>query len=399
MLGNLHHLADGHYTLTIDALGVTVDVNRLRRERHELIGELTVRCSLAGAKTVDGMLSRADFNLSSLRARNERAKHLAERAHTQQIDWIGVLDETCLRVMGEERTGRPAIALDDIPESQGSDTWVAGELPVLSRHPIIWFGDGGAAKSYLALYLAQQLALQGHRVLYCDWEFAGEDHRDRWVRLCGPVRPVIWYLRCEAPMTEERERIAATIDEHRVDYLICDSVAFAANGPPEASDVAAAYFRSVRTFGIGSLHIAHVTKSEEHGDKKPFGSIFYHNSARATWFVKRADESDQDAEITVGFYNRKANIGRLHHALGYTLQFGTTRTTVTRTDLAGASADLANKLPTWQRLRQTLLAGAQTTLRLAEELEVKENAIRTTVLRRPTLFTRLPDGRVGLKAR
>jgi hypothetical protein len=61
-------------------------------------------------------------------------------------------------------------------------------------------------------------------------------------------------------------------------------------GPPEAADSAADYFRALRTLNMGSLHIAHVTKAEG-GDQKPFGSTFYHNGARSTWFVQRSEDS------------------------------------------------------------------------------------------------------------
>ena len=38
---------ESHYCLALDALGVTFEVDRLRRDRSELIAELTVRCSIA----------------------------------------------------------------------------------------------------------------------------------------------------------------------------------------------------------------------------------------------------------------------------------------------------------------------------------------------------------------
>jgi hypothetical protein len=71
-------LGEDHYRMAVPALGITFDVDRLRREHHELIGELCVRCELPGARTVVGRnLSIADFNLSSARACTERAKLLA----------------------------------------------------------------------------------------------------------------------------------------------------------------------------------------------------------------------------------------------------------------------------------------------------------------------------------
>ena len=65
---------EGRYVFGIPDLQLEFDVDRLRRERHELKGELAVRCGLAGARAVNGnSLSLADFNLSSARARTERA--------------------------------------------------------------------------------------------------------------------------------------------------------------------------------------------------------------------------------------------------------------------------------------------------------------------------------------
>ena len=76
-------MSHDHYRSDDPTSGIMFDVNHLRRDRHELIGELTVTCTLPGAKTVNGeILSTGDFNFSSIRARQDRAKLLAMRAHT-----------------------------------------------------------------------------------------------------------------------------------------------------------------------------------------------------------------------------------------------------------------------------------------------------------------------------
>jgi hypothetical protein len=92
-------LDDDRYRLSLPQIGVVLEVDRLRRERNELVGELRVRCALPGARTVDGNLSIADFNLSSARARSERARLLAERANTRDVDWIALIEELCQRVL------------------------------------------------------------------------------------------------------------------------------------------------------------------------------------------------------------------------------------------------------------------------------------------------------------
>src|SRR5689334_10070269 len=74
---NFRAIGDDRYLLAIEAAGIEIEIDRLRRERFELIGELSVRCDLPGARTVNRVLSAADFNLSSARSRQERAKLLS----------------------------------------------------------------------------------------------------------------------------------------------------------------------------------------------------------------------------------------------------------------------------------------------------------------------------------
>src|SRR5450631_4147331 len=105
-------LSDARYLLEVVDLGVALDVDRQRRDRYgSLRGELTVRCELAGARTVDGVLSSAEFNLSDSRARQDLARFLGARARTCVVDWSGLLEELCLRVREAERTGHPAVLL------------------------------------------------------------------------------------------------------------------------------------------------------------------------------------------------------------------------------------------------------------------------------------------------
>ena len=151
------------------------------------------------------------------------------------------------------------------------------------------FGDGGDGKSLIALYLSVELTRLGLRVLYADWEFSGEDHRERLERITGPDMPDgICYAHCERPLVDEADRLRRIVGTERIDYLVADSVAFACDGPPEAAEVAARYFRALRRIGVGSLSIAHVR--QENGDQKPFGSSFWHNGFRSTTFAKRSNE-------------------------------------------------------------------------------------------------------------
>ncbi len=373
------------YELAVKDLAVTFTVTRVRNRYEEVFGLLSVRAEFRGARTIgDGILSSADFNLSSLRARQERAKHLHERAHADEIDWLSLLEELCLRVLEHEDRGSPEIALSDIPvpDFEHGAEITAGGLPLLRRHPVIWFGDGAAGKSLLALYVAIDLAQSGYRVLYCDWEFSGEEHSARLRRFAGPVpglKEELIYRRCDKSFVREAIQIRDIIAKRKITYLICDSIGFAAEGAPESAEAATGYFRALRECGsIGSLHLAHMNRSEQ-GDQKPFGSVFWHAGARATWYLKRTDSTASD-DMVVGFYHRKSNIGRLRQAFGRRVEFLATETRVTSAEITDEK-ELAIKLNLIQRIAGCLRSGPMTTAEIAEELEAKQDSVRTTVRR------------------
>lgn len=380
------------YRFTVIDLGLVFAVDQLRRERGELYGELTVLAgTLAGARTVDGSrLFVARVNLSSQRGRFECSNHLRERARAPEIDWTGLVDELCARVITAERQGQPAVLLHTLARPAPAEAFDIDGVRLLRDHPVILFGDGGVAKSYMGLHFAGELAAGGLNVLFADWELAGEDHRDRLERLYGAEMPAIFYARCERPLTVEVDHLKRLVREHLINYVVCDSVAYAADGPPEAAEVAARYFRAVRQLGVGSLHIAHTNRSDS-SDQKPFGSAFWHNSARATWYAKLASTAPDGGQLTIGLFNRKANLGPLRTAVGFEITFTDTRTRLRRVDIETVD-ELADSLPLWQRIRHAVARVPMTAAALAEDLGANVESIERTVRRKKTLFTRVSDG-------
>src|SRR5262245_7614598 len=384
----------GSYTWAMLPPGIMFELDRLRRDHHELCGELKVRCDLTGVpKTLGGAVLTADFNLSSARARQERAKLLAQRAKTgDSVDWMAALEEFCERVFDAERRGNPAIRLDEGTSTTTPNATLRLEgLSLLLHHPVILFGDGGTAKSYLALYLAGRLAQQGERVLYADWELLPDEHRVRLHRLFGATKPQLWYLTCERPLVAEQDRLSKIIRTEGITYLIVDSVAVACDGPPEAAEVTAAYFRTLRTLAVGSLSLAHTNRSDQ-ADRQPFGSSFWHNLARSTWFCRRVEETEDAHVLTIGLFNRKANLGPLDRATGFTFRFEPTQTLVTTHDVRDIP-ELASQLPTWQRMHTALSRGPMTRTAIAAELGVKENSITQVMRRHQRLFERTMDNK------
>jgi hypothetical protein len=390
-------LGDERYKFTLPDFGVSFDIDRVRRERNDLVGELCVHCELPGTRAVDGVLSIADFNVSSARARSERIRLLTERANVQGLDWFALTEEFCQRVLEANRAGLPAVDLRELPRPEQHDDIEIDRLFFPRRHPTMIFGDGGTAKSYTGLYVAGKLAQQGMAVALFDWELAGEDHRDRLERIFGKQMPRILYARCERPLVFEVDRLRRIVRDNRVEYTIYDSVAFACDGPPESAEVAGRYFRAVRTIGGGSLHIAHISKGEN-ADKKPFGSAFWHNGARSTWYVKLAEASSDNEVLNVGFFNRKSNLGRLRAPAGFTITFTEDRTMFARAEVAD-TPDLAGQLSIRQRMIHLLRRGSMAPEAIAEEIEADLETVKRTARRYKKLFTVIEGGRLGLLER
>lgn len=379
-------LSDG-YRLVDHNYGFQLDVTQLRRERHDLICELVVSGSVPGARTIDGILSTGKYNLSSTRERRDEAGRLDRKARTGKVEhWAELLEELCMRTLAADRAGEPAVLLHTLPRPTAADALDVEGLRLFRDHPVIIFGDGGVLKSYIAVYFAGQLARRGLNVLFADWELAGDDHRDRLERIFGADMPPIYYARCDRPMVFEADRLARLKHKHGIDFLVCDSVGFGADGPPENADVAMRYFQSIRRMAVGSLNLAHTNRSEK-ADEKPFGSAYWHNSARATWYAKRAESTAlHNDRVVVGLYNKKANLGPLLPAVGYEFTFSAERTEVRRVDVSTVD-DLAAVLPIWVRVKDAVKRLPKTLDELADELGEKPDSIEKAINRKRGLFT------------
>lgn len=391
---------DTGYRLEVSDLGIVLTIDRLRRRADELIGELVVRVDLAGARRVsdDGVISAADFNVSSLRARQDRATWLARRAQTGELlDWAGVLEYFCRRVLEAERQGQPVTHLRDVPRPSADDTLEVLGWRLPRAHPTCLFADGGALKSYLALAVAGTLAQRGVLTLYVDWETSAGDHRLRLERLFGADMPPVLYHRAERPLTVEIDGLSRQVRDHGIEYLILDSVAYACDARPEDADVAGRYFRALRTLRVGSLSLAHINRSET-GEHKPFGSVFWSNSFRQTWFAKRDHESPDGRAVTIGLFCRKNNLGPVDESLGLSFRFDEVRTRIARVDLADVET-FAATLPVWRRVKALVAREPMTIPDIATELDIKLDSIIKAVTRAEgRVFTRVTgsDGKARI---
>jgi hypothetical protein len=281
-------------------------------------------------------------------------------------------------------TDRLALPLHTFTRRGPARTFQVEGWTLLRDHPTIAFGDGGCLKSYLALYSAGRLSQEGKRVLLLDWELDADDHVERLHRLFNDDVPTnLYYLRCEEPLVSEVGLLRREVQRLGIDFLVCDSVGAATDGPPESAENALRYFRALRHVGVsGSLHVAHVNRSES-GDQKPFGSVFWHNWARMTWFIKR--ERSTPGRPCIRLVSRKANLTALLSDVRLEFDFATERTAVSRLEGGEGCETVAKFEP--QHTRNRILAliksrGPLTASEIVHELPDVQSDTINRVLRR-----------------
>ena len=385
-------LGEQRYTLAIHPEGVTLEVNRLRRSSQELIGELLVRVNgdFPNARTFsDGILQVGDMNFSSTQARSTRAKLLGERAGDKAVDWFGFLEEFVTSVIAAERRGKPAEVLADVEvEDEDTEAWHVEGFPLLRQLPQVIFGSSATGKSYLSMWIAGQLADMGVNVLYADWEFSQAEHKKRLQRLFAPMPKNLLYIRCEHHLRHETDHLLDVIQKHQIQYIVCDSIGFACEGPADAQEGAAGYFRSLRQLRVGSLNIAHIPKQyDDNREAQIFGSVFFTNGARSVWFIDRAKENPT-GELRFGLYHRKNNVGALLQPKGFKLVFRGDRTLVEAINLKDVE-ELAAGYPLLDRLKELLVSGPMTMKAITEELNVTMPLLKSTVSRHRSQFVKV----------
>ena len=358
-------------------VALVFEMVRQDRRTGEFAAGVTAR-SLGGDAEVS--LGRDRVILTGSRSKTDFARKVAGRTPELASDtWATLLEAACELMIQAVREGDPPILLRDAEKPM--DGGYALPPLVLARHPTIFFGDGGTAKSYLALAAAHDLhvgtTLLGirpalrTRVAYLDWEFDAWEHRDRLERLTGPDLADVLYVRCVGPLRDQVDRLRRIFSDHAIGWIVIDSIGMACDGPPEDAASALGFWDALRQLGVGALCIAHVNRG---GDtERPFGSAFWHNGARSTWYVKKHAEAGARS-LSVGLFNRKANTGPLAHPLGFTFTFEDDRTLISRTDVRDVP-ELAGALALKDRMAHALAAGALTYGELADILESDAESI------------------------
>lgn len=388
--------------------GVAIDVERIRRSRDELTGEVTVTAALPGIVSRDGHVHAARLNLSSTSARGTLARHLTGRA--PGVDWGEILERTCLAVLTHERSGEPIETVGNRPQRIRPRYLVEPILP--ADKPTILYGEGGSGKSTLAAAIAVSVetgipVVPGWRavptsVLYLDWE-TGPDDIDERVR--GVARGAgfddevaIAYRFCSGPIADMTDELSREIARLGIGLVIVDSLGLAGgiSSDGDAADGALRMFAAFRSLRCTVLGIDHVSKSSSDDPSRParpYGSVYKTNLARATFELRQGQTSGPRTHL--GLYNTKSNVSRPLPPLGLWVEYGDDGSiTYGREEL---SDELTKPLTIADRIALVVAGGAMTPSDIAEELGEEPNKVRATLSRlRGKRFAGLADGRWGL---
>ena len=344
--------------------------------------------------------NRVDFLAPS--QKQNLVRQLQGIGHTDDFvafcDWERKVNNIALAVMNACRENIPATMVSvnlDIPLKPD---YVVEPILYTDLANII-FGDYASLKSLTSMVLAYiaQLPYTDNGLglypagketstpcLWLDYEGQNKNFQKQWTGIQrgfhADLELPMLYKEMTMPLADAIPSVREDMAENDIKMLIIDSLGPAAGGNLNDPEPAIRYHQALRTLGGTSLTLAHNSKDPNTGSKSIFGSVFFSNLARSIWQCKAEKEASSPYAI-VGLKQIKASLSQLHTPIGLAFEFDETANTifVTKSDLKDTG--MAGDLPLSLRIKDLLRAGALSVKDIAENLDAKENTVRTAVHR------------------
>ena len=379
------------YTFTWEDEKLEAEVARLHRHQDErLTCNLTFRTFHPQYKP---HLLKTSFNLSSSRSRAEIKKHLATRYH-EKVDWDAILEVLCLTTEAKFEEGEPVQKLwvddSDIPAPE----YLINPI-LLKGVPTLIFGEKGAHKSTLALFLMACLTLPwrdnplglgvpDHPIptLLLDWEQEGGIVRYYAKRIrdaAGLAAFPLLYRHCALPLTRDFDKIQSYIDQHNIEVIIIDSVGAACGGKLKDPDPALDFFTALRALKVTSLLLGQQSKDPEAKKSTPFGSTYFQYYSRAIYELRKSKDSTDDEAILALFHQEGSNYTRHQPPLGFSMNYNGTGISIQPQTLD--LGEFIEKVKSQQLILDALKQGALSFSQILDTTGLPENTVRTTLTR------------------
>jgi hypothetical protein len=244
-------------------------------------------------------------------------------------------------------------------EKPGPRGWIVDNT-IWEGHATSWFGEGGVAKSLLALHLGLTVAESSRSywmafavktvpVLYLDFELDADEQHRRALDLAAGMQlkaiPENFYYLSVAMMPPVQAFMLAAEECRRlgIGLVIVDSVGFALGGDSESAKDVLDFYRAciqpLKDAGASPLlidHQAKIIKGEKYSDKQAFGSVYKTNAVRSSFQIRGDHEQ---SEITATFTHKKNNFGWKEKDFSLKVAFGKEKITVERLEEAVPNPD------------------------------------------------------------
>jgi hypothetical protein len=364
-----------------------------------------------GARLVVG----GNGNLASQRPRPSMGRDAGTRAGG---GGIGVPASSSLNKAGRQERKRPEVVRFSETKMPGPRRYLLGDL-VLSAYVTLIHGDGGVAKSLLALSLAVAVSggsrqwlereVENGPVLYLDFELDIEEQARRVHTLCRgqglsePPDDLLYMSALGYTAPEAFEAALGACEKHDVKLLILDSLGPALQGDAEAArDVISFFSRVVEPFrarGVGVLIIDHQSKlqaGQSYQNKGAFGSVYKNNLARSVIQVEAAERGK--GTLTVRLRHKKHNFGPLAEPLGATFSFTEDSVTLEPVELGAAELAEEATLNATDRVKLTLEQGAAYPWEIAEATGLALKTVKNTLTGLRKRGAVVPTGKIENRA-
>ena len=282
----------------------------------------------------------------------------------------------------------------------GPRRYVVNDL-LPAGYPTLWHGDGGVAKSMLALSLGVGVAgrsaswlgraVEGGPVLYLDFELEAEEQSRRVWQLCegaGLKEPPkdLYYLSAVGHATRDALQAAlGACEEQDVTLLVVDSLGPALQGDAEAARDVIGFFRAevdpFRALGVAVLIIDHQAKlqaGESYQRKGAFGSVYKANLARSVIQAEAAERGE--GTLSLRIRQKKHNFGPLADPFGVKLEFSEESVSLEVVELDPAQMAEEATLTAPERIKLVLQDGPLYPSEISEATGVPAKTVKNSLI-------------------
>jgi hypothetical protein len=271
---------------------------------------------------------------------------------------------------------------------------------VLAAYVTLLYGDGGVAKSLLALALAVAVSggsrkwlgrgVESCPVLYVDFELDAEEQSRRVRQLCRgqdldtPPDNLFYMSALGHPAKEAFASALDACKEHEVGLIVVDSLGPALQGDAEAArDVIGFFQRSIEPFraeGVAVLIIDHQSRlqaGQSYQSKGAFGSVFKTNLARSVIQAQATERGE--GTLTVRLRQKKHNFGPLAEPFGVKLSFSEEAVSLEAIELDASELAEEATLNATDRVKLALESGPAYPWEIAEQTGLAVKTVKNTL--------------------